>query len=56
MSPLRCLSLTPFRADLDVFLRTLSRLPAFREPWLRRIYEEVRVRGYAGAPFQAGPR
>ncbi|MFF8565282.1 hypothetical protein ACF06N_09995 [Streptomyces albidoflavus] len=49
--PLPLRPLTPFRADLDVFLRTLSRLPAFREPWLRRIYEEVRVRGHAGAPF-----
>ncbi|MCX5461634.1 hypothetical protein AB0391_05515 [Streptomyces albidoflavus] len=49
--PLPLRPLTLFRADLDVFLRTLSRLPAFREPWLRRIHEEVRGRGYAGAPF-----
>ncbi|RZD80477.1 hypothetical protein [Streptomyces albidoflavus] len=49
--PLPLRPLTLFRADLDVFLRTLSRLPAFHEPWLRRIHEEVRGRGYAGAPF-----
>ncbi|MGW4914881.1 hypothetical protein ACWEPO_01180 [Streptomyces albidoflavus] len=49
--PLPLRPLTLFRADLDVFLRTLSRLPAFHEPWLRRIHEEVRGRGYAWAPF-----
>lgn len=54
--PLPLRPLTLFRADLDVFLRTLSRLPAFHEPWLRRIYEEARGRGYAGAPFQDGSR
>ncbi|WOX21308.1 hypothetical protein [Streptomyces solicathayae] len=30
-----------FRIDRRAFLRTLSRLPAVRAPWLREIYDEV---------------
>jgi hypothetical protein len=33
-----------FRPDERVFLATLARLPAVREPWLREIYERVRSR------------
>ncbi|MFI0980058.1 hypothetical protein ACH4SP_24010 [Streptomyces sp. NPDC021093] len=36
-----------FRPDMDVFLRTLARLPAVREPWLRRIHDRVRKAPYA---------
>jgi hypothetical protein len=32
---------TPFRPDVDVFLRTLAGLPAASEPWLRAIYDHV---------------
>ncbi|MFI1364369.1 hypothetical protein [Streptomyces griseochromogenes] len=31
-----------FRPDRDVFLYTLARLPAVRQPWLRRIYDRAR--------------
>ncbi|MGW8887370.1 hypothetical protein [Streptomyces sp. NPDC055749] len=31
----------PFRPDSRVFLYELARLPAVRQPWLRRIYDEV---------------
>ncbi|GAA1829380.1 hypothetical protein GCM10009682_55390 [Luedemannella flava] len=31
----------PFRPDRSVFLRTLARLPAVREPWLRDVYDHV---------------
>jgi hypothetical protein len=40
--PMRPRSL--FRPDERVFLATLARLPAVREPWLREIYERVRSR------------
>ncbi|GII91162.1 hypothetical protein [Sinosporangium siamense] len=36
----------PFRPDLDVFLATLARLPATREPWLRQIYDHVKAHRY----------
>ncbi|MFF4056042.1 hypothetical protein ACFYZ8_14925 [Streptomyces sp. NPDC001668] len=39
-----------FRPDWGVFLRTLARLPAVREEWLREIHERVRNRPYAD-PF-----
>ncbi|MEO3796067.1 hypothetical protein ABGB14_38220 [Nonomuraea sp. B10E15] len=39
--PLPC---RPFLPDLDVFLRTLARLPAAREPWLRAVHDRVRDR------------
>ncbi|MFD3486094.1 hypothetical protein [Streptomyces sp. NPDC058665] len=39
-----------FRPDSKVFLHTLARLPAVREPWLRRIYDHVRKHPYA-RPF-----
>ncbi|POM27671.1 hypothetical protein BTM25_20890 [Actinomadura rubteroloni] len=31
----------PFSADRKIFLATLARLPAVREPWLREIYDRV---------------
>jgi hypothetical protein len=37
----------PFRPDWQVFLNTLARLPAVRQPWLRRIYDQVQDRPYA---------
>lgn len=36
-----------FRPDSGVFLHTLARLPAVREPWLRRIYDRVNGSPYA---------
>ncbi|MEV8517002.1 hypothetical protein [Dactylosporangium sp. NPDC051484] len=39
-----------FRPDSAVFLSNLARLPQVRQPWLRRVYDEVRRRPYA-APF-----
>ncbi|MFF5125529.1 hypothetical protein ACFY41_01120 [Streptomyces syringium] len=39
-----------FRADSRVFLHTLARLPAVRQPWLRRIYDQVKDHPYA-RPF-----
>lgn len=38
--PLRPMRL--FAPDRRVFLRTLARLPAVREPWLRAVYDRVR--------------
>ncbi|MEV0775043.1 hypothetical protein [Streptomyces sp. NPDC050428] len=38
-----------FRPDRGVFLATLARLPAVRQPWLRGIYDRVRE------PWPAGP-
>ncbi|MFF2810100.1 hypothetical protein ACFVT2_23615 [Streptomyces sp. NPDC058000] len=38
---------SPFRPDGEVFLRTLARLPAVRQPWLRRIYDRVQERPYS---------
>ncbi|KAB8183263.1 hypothetical protein FH608_049335 [Nonomuraea phyllanthi] len=35
-----------FRPDGRVFLSTLERLAAFRQPWLRRIYEQMKDRPY----------
>ncbi|MGK5547556.1 hypothetical protein ACSNOH_22895 [Streptomyces sp. URMC 127] len=35
-----------FRPDSDVFLSTLARLPAVRQPWLRGIYDRVMARPY----------
>ncbi|MET8331230.1 hypothetical protein [Streptomyces sp. NPDC005181] len=40
----------PFRPDSTVFLATLARLPAVRQPWLRRIYDQVKDHPYA-RPF-----
>ncbi|MGW0735196.1 hypothetical protein [Streptomyces sp. NPDC002851] len=40
----------PFRPDGRVFLATLARLPAVRQPWLRRIYDQVNDHPYA-RPF-----
>ncbi|MFI9307324.1 hypothetical protein [Streptomyces triculaminicus] len=40
----------PFRPDSGVFLHTLARLPAVRQPWLRRIYDQVKDHPYA-RPF-----
>ncbi|GAA2808091.1 hypothetical protein [Crossiella cryophila] len=40
----------PTHPDLDVFRHTLARLPAVREPWLRRIYEPMREQPYS-LPF-----
>ncbi|KAB2340160.1 hypothetical protein [Actinomadura rudentiformis] len=40
----------PFRPDWRVFLYTLARLPEVRQPWLRRIYDQVKDRPYA-PPF-----
>ncbi|WP_374224700.1 hypothetical protein [Streptomyces sp. ISL-99] len=40
----------PFRPDWRVFLHTLARLPAVRQPWLRRIYDDVKDHPYA-PPF-----
>jgi hypothetical protein len=37
----------PFRPDPGVFLRTLARLPAAREPWLRAIYDHVKDHRYS---------
>jgi hypothetical protein len=37
----------PFRPDVGVFLRTLARLRAAREPWLRTIYDHVEDRRYS---------
>ncbi|WP_328979484.1 hypothetical protein [Streptomyces canus] len=39
-----------FRPDWGVFLHTLARLPAVREPWLRALHDHVRSRPYAD-PF-----
>ncbi|MFF2524229.1 hypothetical protein [Streptomyces liangshanensis] len=39
-----------FRPDSGVFLHTLARLPAVRQPWLREIYDRVREHPYAN-PF-----
>ncbi|MFK4069121.1 hypothetical protein [Streptomyces sp. NPDC029674] len=39
-----------FRPDREVFLSTLARLPAVREPWLRGIYDRMRDAPYA-CPF-----
>ncbi|MEV6953010.1 hypothetical protein [Streptomyces sp. NPDC051183] len=39
-----------FRPDARVFLHTLARLPAVRQPWLRHIYDQVREFPYA-RPF-----
>ncbi|MFG2140894.1 hypothetical protein [Streptomyces sp. NPDC048650] len=36
----------PFRPDWGVFLHTLARIPAVRQPWLRRIYDRVKDRPY----------
>ncbi|MEV7677733.1 hypothetical protein AB0O64_04100 [Streptomyces sp. NPDC088341] len=36
-----------FRPDPEVFLHTLARLPAVRQPWLRAIYDQVRARPYS---------
>lgn len=33
----------PFEPDIDLFLDTLTRMPAVREPWLREIYDRVRA-------------
>jgi hypothetical protein len=41
---------TPFQPDSGVFLATLARLPAVRQPWLRRIYDHVKDHPYA-RPF-----
>lgn len=35
-----------FQPDRKVFLHTLARLPAVRQPWLRRIYDRVRQHPY----------
>ncbi|MFE2867205.1 hypothetical protein [Embleya sp. NPDC059259] len=35
---------TPFGPDADIFLATLARLPAVREPWLRALYDRGRHR------------
>ncbi|WP_328696399.1 hypothetical protein [Streptomyces sp. NBC_00342] len=35
-----------FQPDPEVFLHTLARLPAVRQPWLRRIYDRVRQHPY----------
>ncbi|MFG2881845.1 hypothetical protein ACGFYV_05885 [Streptomyces sp. NPDC048297] len=42
------LSPYPFRMDFQVFLYTLSRLPAVRSPWLRRIHQEVSQHRHTG--------
>jgi hypothetical protein len=39
-----------FRPDSGVFLHTLARLSAVREPWLRSIYDRVKADPY-GRPF-----
>ncbi|MFJ8110215.1 hypothetical protein [Streptomyces sp. NPDC096132] len=39
-----------FHADSRVFLDTLARLPAVREPWLRGIFDRVDGQGYT-RPF-----
>ncbi|MBC2874039.1 MULTISPECIES: hypothetical protein [Streptomyces] len=39
-----------FRPESKVFLATLARLPAVRQPWLRAIHDRVRERPYA-SPF-----
>ncbi|MFV8132944.1 hypothetical protein [Streptomyces syringium] len=39
-----------FRPDSRVFLHTLARLPAVRQPWLRQIYDQVKDHPYA-RPF-----
>jgi len=39
-----------FRPDSGAFLSTLARLPAVRQPWLRRIYDQVKARPFA-RPF-----
>ncbi|MEO3825888.1 hypothetical protein [Actinomadura sp. B10D3] len=36
-----------FRPDWAIFLHTLARLPAVRQPWLRKIYDRVQGRPYA---------
>ncbi|MGV9849862.1 hypothetical protein ACWDWU_13955 [Streptomyces sp. NPDC003442] len=40
----------PLRPDWGVFLHTLARIPAVREPWLRGIYDRVKDHPYA-RPF-----
>lgn len=40
----------PFRPDSGVFLHTLARLPAVRQPWLCRVFGQVQSRPYS-APF-----
>jgi hypothetical protein len=42
------LSPYPFRIDWGVFLHTLSRLPAVRSPWLRKIHQEVTQHRHVG--------
>ncbi|MFI1401142.1 hypothetical protein [Streptomyces sp. NPDC020681] len=39
-----------FRPDSELFVHTLARLPAVRQPWLRRIYDQVKGHPYA-RPF-----
>ncbi|GAA2871925.1 hypothetical protein HD593_001835 [Nonomuraea rubra] len=36
----------PFRPDRRVFFRTLELLAPIRQPWLRRIYDQVEDRPY----------
>ncbi|MQY16580.1 hypothetical protein SRB5_67810 [Streptomyces sp. RB5] len=36
----------PFTPDHEVFLHTLARLPAVREPWLRAVYDRARPHGH----------
>ncbi len=36
----------PLWPDREIFLDTLARLPAVRQPWLRGIYDRVRDRSY----------
>ncbi|QXE35632.1 hypothetical protein KQY30_16575 [Streptomyces sp. GMY02] len=40
----------PLRPDWAIFLNTLAHLPAVHQPWLRRIYDDVRDHPYV-APF-----
>ncbi|MFC6599992.1 hypothetical protein [Kitasatospora paranensis] len=42
-----------FRPDSAVFLHTLARLPAVRQPWLRGVHDRVRAEPYA-RPFSFG--
>lgn len=39
-----------FRPDWGVFVHTLARLPAVRQPWLRKIYDQVKGHPYS-RPF-----
>lgn len=48
--PLPLRPLTPFQPDVRIFLHTLARLPAVRQPWLRSIYDRVRAHPYT-RPF-----